>query len=522
MSGLRQITQKLMGWEAGQPLPRYATLHHEIVDPDRALVVAFVRMAGESRPWGIAWGPVGTVPKIRSVPDGRVRDDVGGLCADFAEDLLAHLRVHNWTYDPAGKDDRRDQFRQVWLPDGQHVAMLHQMSYTYSQTKFGGPNQELLRAFGRLSGWMFRESSRTGSQHVIEASRALRDAYVFPAQDIRTAHLGYQMAWLSDGLREFRLTAASEAEGLTVSPTLNPAFERKPLSDLVDTWNEGRRAGVDVSSAADDIESLLKPELERRWKLAEEAYLHLAGCGRPVNQGVAALVDEARNEFWFQQQRVELKQYDPSLGPAYVAHPETDFHGSSAASRYLLHAAADEAYIGRLIHYDAELRREALSDGRAVIGTVSGVTDIGEGRATRPIWHVDLDPSLPHRLRENGRLVAFGSPKHEATITEIVVGAGSLTIELEWTGNKTREIPQGPHARPANPAWVGSEVCLVVSDAAQITRQRSNRVWKAKDGPGAWLTHGNAPVQIEISSDDGVGVDLLVDDVRQIEQGTPT
>lgn len=519
MSGLREITRKLRAWEMGQPLSRYATLHHEIVDPDRALVVAFVRMAGESRPWGIAWGTVGSTPKIVSVPDGRVRDNVAELCAEFAEDLLGHLRVHNWTYDPAGKDDIRDQFRQVWLPNGQHVAMLHQVSYTYSQTKFGGANQEILRALGRLAGWMFRETSRMGSQHVINASGALSDAYVFPAQTVRTAHLGYQLAWLATpGERDVRMAAASEAEALTVSPTLDPALERKPLSDLVAAWNDGRRAGADVSSVADQIATDLRPELERRWQLTEEAYHHLAGCGRPMNQGIAGLVDEARNEFWYQHQRVELKHNDPSLGPAYVPHPETDFHGSSAASRYLIHAAADEAYVGRLIHYDAELLQDALSDGRAFVGTVSAITDIGEGRATRPIWLVELDPSLPNRLRENGRLVPYGSPKHEATITEILVGPDSLKIELEWTGNKTREISQGPQAKPADADWLGEEVCFVISDAAQLTKRRSNRVWKAKDGPGAWLTHGKAPIQVEISTDDG-GADVLVDDVRQIEQG---
>ena len=41
-----------------------------------------------------------------------------------------------------------DELRQVWLPNGQHVAMLHQLSYTYSQTKFGGENQDILRALG--------------------------------------------------------------------------------------------------------------------------------------------------------------------------------------------------------------------------------------------------------------------------------------------------------------------------------------------------------------------------------------
>ena len=228
-------------------MPRYDTIHHAIMPPDQAMIVAFVRMAGESRPWGIAWGTVGSEPRIESVPDGRVRDDVAVLCATFAEDLLEHLRVHNWTFDPVPQKPELGDLRQVWLPNGQHIAMLHQLSYTYSQTKFGGENQDILRALGRLSGWMFRDTSRVGNQHVVSASRLLGDSYVFPAQDARTAHLGYQLAWLTtEGDRDARLAAAAEAEGLTVSPTMDPAVERDDLDDLVSEWQAGRREGKDV------------------------------------------------------------------------------------------------------------------------------------------------------------------------------------------------------------------------------------------------------------------------------------
>jgi hypothetical protein len=43
-------------------------------------------------------------------------------------------------------------------------------------------------------------------------------------------------------------------------------------------------------------------------------------------------------------------------------------------------------------------------------------------------------------------------------------------------------------------------------------------VWKAKDGPGAWLTHGRASTPIEITDDDGTA-DLIIDDIAQIEDG---
>jgi hypothetical protein len=516
---VREVTRKLRAWEAGRPIPRYETIHHATVPADHALIVAFVRMAGESRPWGIAWGTVGSEPTVSTVPDGRIRDDVADLCADFAEALLGHMRVHNWTYEPIDEKAAPGELRQVWLPNGQHVAMLHHLSYAYSQTKFGGVNQEILRALGRLAGWMFRDTSRRGNQHVVSASRALGDAYAFPAQDARTAHLGYQVAWLTTpGDRDARMLAAGAAERLTVSPTMDPSLERDELGGLVERWQAGRREGTNVAFCADAIAAILHTELARRWRLTEDACRLLAVDPRPVNPGVASLVNEAHGEFWFQHQRIELRLYDPSEGPAFVAHPETDFHGSAAASRYLIHAAADEAYIGHLIHGDPELFREALDDGKALCGTVSAVDDVGSGRSSVPQWVIDVDPGTPNRLRENGRLAPFGSRGHEATVISIDSRTNALELRIEWTGRKTIALTCGIGARPVDPAWLGESVAFVVSDAADLTRRRSSRVWKAKDGPGAWLTHGKPPAPVEILGDDGAS-DLLVDDIRQIEDG---
>jgi hypothetical protein len=513
----REITRRLRSWEAGRPIPRYDTLHHAIVPPDQALVVAFVRMAGESRPWGIAWGAADEQPTIRSVPDGRVRDDVGELCANFAEDLLEHMRVHNWTYDPVGKDAEPDELRQVWLPNGQHLAMLHQLSYTYSQTKFGGENQDILRALGRLAGWMFRDSSRMGAQHTVSASKALGEAYVFPAQDARTAHLGYQLAWLATpGYRDERMAAAMRAEQLTVSPTMDPSLERDELGDVVERWQSARRAGRTCASDANTIEQCLAAELDRRWRLTVHAYELLAENDRRVNAGVEGLIKEAHAEFWFQHQRIELKLSDPAQGPAFIAHPETDFHGSSAASRFLIHAAADEAYIGNLIHDDAELFEEAVEDGRAMRTTVVGIRDDGQGRSKRPIWRVELDPAAPQRLREGGRLAPYGSRGHEATVQTIEVSEQALRVTLEWTGRKTMALSCGLGAKPSEAAWVGEDVAFVVADAASLTKRRSSRVWSAKDGPGAWLTHGKPLPAVEIGEDGDVA-EVLLDDVVQIE-----
>ena len=516
---VREVARKLRAWEAGRPVPRYSTIHHAIVPPDQALIVAFVRMAGESRPWGIAWGAVGSPPRVSSVPDGRVRDDVAVLCAEFAEDLLAHLRVHNWTYDPVDQSADPSELRQVWLPNGQHIDMLHHLSYTYSQTKFGGVNQDLLQALGRVVGWAFRDSARQGHQHVVSASQALGDAYSFPAQDVRTAHLGYQLAWLTtDGERAARVESAQLAEGLTVSPTLDPALERDELSDLVETWNGLRREGGDPATSAAAIAAVLEPELERRWRLTEQAY-QLLSTDRPVNAGVDALVREAHQEFWGQHQRIELRIADPALGPAFTAHPETDFHGSAAASRYLIHAAADEAYAGLLIHDDPELLAEATDDGHAVQGVVTAVANLGSGRTVIPVWQFRLPPGVVHRLREGTRLVPYGSRGHDAIVDSIDIGPDGTDFAIRWNTRKTKALGCGISEKPVDPAWIGQKIIFVTSDAADLTKRRSQRVWSAKDGPGAWLTHGRASAPIAIETDDGA-TDLLLDDISQIEGGT--
>lgn len=312
--------------------------------------------------------------------------------------------------------------------------------------------------------------------------------------------------------------AAAVAERLTVSPTLDPEVDRDWLSGLVERWQGRRREGLDTAEVSAQIGAVLEAELRRRWELTELAYQILANNDRPVNVGVPALVAEAHSEFWFQHQRIELRYNDPSQGPAFVAHPETDFHGSSAASRYLIHVAADEAHAGHLIHDDTEMFNEAIDEGKALRANVANVSDVGTGRATTPQWELRLDPTAPHRLRESGRLVPYGSRGHEATVVSVDATEGALVVVIEWTGRKTMPLACGIGAKPVDTAWVGEEVAFVASDAADLTKRRSSRVWKAKEGPGAWLTHGRPPVQVEISTDDG-DADLLVDDVRQLEQG---
>src|SRR5437899_5934361 len=85
-----EAIRRLQAWHAGRPLPAYKTRHFAIAKDEDLLIVAFVRMRGESAPWGIAWGHSGKTPEIRTVPEARNRDAVADMVVKFAPVLLEH------------------------------------------------------------------------------------------------------------------------------------------------------------------------------------------------------------------------------------------------------------------------------------------------------------------------------------------------------------------------------------------------------------------------------------------------
>ena len=261
----------------GRPLPRYDTIHHAIVPPNEALSSPSCAWPASRARGASPGGRSARSRRSESVPDGRVRDDVAVLCAAFAEDLLAHLRVHNWTFDPRPTAARRARRPAPGLAAQRPArrdaapAQLHVLADEVRRREPGDPARarpprglDVSRHLAR------RQPARRERQRSSSAT-----SYVFPAQDARTAHLGFQLAWLTTaGDRDARIAAAADAEGLTVSPTMDPALER-------DDAQRPRRArgrpavGTATTSVAqddDDRRDPLRAELRRRWKLTEQAY----------------------------------------------------------------------------------------------------------------------------------------------------------------------------------------------------------------------------------------------------------
>jgi len=510
-----QVVKRLRAWAAGKPVPRGSTRHVHIADNRDLLIVAFVRMGGESAPWGVASGLAGTKPTILTVPEGRNRTLVADMAAEFAPVLLRHFRHPEYDHVSPTGPEHIGALRQLWLPNGTHLDMLHFMAYAYTFTRVGERDRaKTLNKLGRVCGWLFREGKRPGQQTVIVATAALQEAYSFPAEDVRQAHLGFLLAWLETrGGREVRLHAAHEAERMAVATSLDPPVERADLQPAVEAWNEAKANDNPKvrSRHAGAIETTLRAELVRRFDLTQRAIEVLRKDKRRRNSGLDRLVAVSNEELWFQFIRQELKIDDQQDGPAITLSPETDRYPPMAASRYFVHEASEELYLSALVHDDEEMQVEAVAEGHALRGVITAVEDVDPGRRLEPIWTLEVRDDAPLRVREGSWLCVAGLPKRSARVRSIErAGPDKLEIQIEITGwkKKPKDGPRGVLAAD-DARLVGTEVTLVPDSAEGMFRRKSQKTWQ-RETPGGWLTHSPAAGRrAELPGDVGEDVEAL-------------
>jgi len=507
----RDIVRQLEATKISQPIPRYSTLHVRLVD--NPLMVAFVRMAGESRPWGIAYGRLNdSAPRIVTAGDGRNREAVAEICEEFGVALLQYARAEGYTFNPITKDnlDTMD-LPQIWVPGERHVEMFHHLEYAYWRVRKGDDRTQPLTVFARLAGWIFRESGRIGQQQIIDASRALRDAYAFPADTLSLGNLTTAVAWFKeDGVLSEKRLAVRNAGKQRVSPTLDPKLDKEVLAPLIEQRADLLKAGKSLALVEQKIHEALAPELMARWNSVVNAFHILANDNRKENSGVEKLVQSTMEKYVVEFQRVERGMLDSTGDPIFTPHPETDFHGSAAAAGYFRMQAADVTYTASLVHDDAELCAEALASGHAFLGEVIEVWNSGVGRSTVPNWQVKVQIGEISRLREGENYSLVGNPKSAVAIREVeVIDDEHWSVHIEWKSPKLKEVSGSIYAKPLDSNWIGNRLIFVPCDTSALTAKQAQAVWDAKDGVGAWLTHGSAPLQVE---------EGIVDDITQLQE----
>lgn len=496
----RDVVRRLRAYQAGRPLPRGERLSIRLADSADILVVAFVRMGGESRPWGIVLGHPGKEPTVLTVPEARDRDLVSKISEQFASRLLSHLRSPAIVQPPPGEWSDLVPIRQIWLPNASHLEMLHNLAYAYTFTRSGGNGQAMLNALGRTAGWLFREAQHPGSQHVVVATSALKNAFTFPSEDVRQGHLGYLLAWLAEAPSpEARNEALGLAEQLSMSTTLDPAVERKELEPLLESWRVAQESSTERVDLEKRIHRRLGTELRRRFDLTADAWRLLRADPRRENKYVEDLVTESLKRQWSDWARIEA-QIAAGESP-FVPAIETDLDPRAAAAAFQTSAEAAELVATSLLQDDRELLAEAVAEGNAFFGEIVRVDDEGTGRSTVPVWFVLERNKGPLRIREGSSVSVVGLQRRTASVRSIRSDAPETrTFELVLTNLKKAvkgavgQLAVAPNDR----RWIGQEVAFTEA-AISLAMIKKRKLW-ASGVPGAWLTMSRPSVELGVTA----------------------
>lgn len=472
MNASLETVRRLRAWNEGKPLPRGEVINVHVAEDDDALIVAFLRMGGESRPWGVAYGTAATGPHFLTVPEGRNRDLVGDMMSKFAEALLAHFRHPSFS-DETPALYATDALRQIWLPGPTHLEMLHYIAAAFARTKWDRPDIDTLRSLGNLANCLFLESQRPGQQIVHTATDALQRSYVFPSAPIRQAHLGSLLAWLSGGrTRDTKLKAADLAEKKSVATVLDPQVERARIQAHLDKWNEFRTANdtKGMAKCAAEISKVLEKELTHRWNLVRDSLESLRNDKRKANNGLRDLVNDSAKQFYYAWGERALNE--EAGENAYWPNVFTDYSARSAGYAFLSRAANDQKARHFLVHGDKELQKEELAAGHGVLCKVRSV-------ATNPtIWKVTYTyPDLPS-LKQGDTLCIAGYSNAKLKVVEVDLDAKTLLLNPDWT-NRRRDT--GPYSMAAkDPLWRNMNLVLIDDMPYGLDENRARQARQGK------------------------------------------
>lgn len=450
-----ETIRRLHSWHAGKPLPRGEVLNVHVADDDDIYIVSFLRMGGESRPWGIAFGALSEQPTVLTVPEGRNRTLVGDMVAQFAPSLLEFFRHPEFSAEgPAASTSH--PLRQLWMPGHSHIEMLQYLAAAYARTQWERDDVDTLHALGNLANCLFIESQRPGQQTVMSATEALRRSFVFPTAPVRQGHLAHLLAWLRGGnTRNSRLEAARLAESVSVATVVQPDIERLRLQPHVASWNQFIAEG-DVSQAAVEekkVHGVLEEELLIRWNLTKDAIDTLRRDSRIPNMGLSMLCDDTKRSFY--SAWGERAMNEAAGVPVYWPNVFTDYSPRSAGFAYQMRITDDQKARSALIHGDKQLQQEELAKGHGLVCTVTKIDPV------EPHWIARWTfPDAP-TVKAGDSLVIAGASGCELEILELDDEAQTVELRPKWKRDK-KELGTLGRA-PTHSQWTGKQLVLLDS-----------------------------------------------------------
>ena len=497
---IRGVRRKLEAFQQGGPIPILKTKVTRI--NGNPIVLAFVRMAGENRPWGIAYGRAQDVtPNFLSVPDPRSREAVQEMMEKFANWFLTEAGVHGFAQNPIDSASTElADLPQIWLPGPSHVSMLHFIQYQYQNSRRNETKQTVLGALGRFSGWLFQQSRLKGNQIVVDTTRLLNEMYEFPADDFSISHLGVQLTWLTvpggiDAKREAAFTAAED----TVSITMAPEYENKELAILVkdlrdDLWIEG----YNPESAA-KIAQKINPELERRWRLVVKAHDIAQRDARPENGQVeSSLLTELLKNFdrGFNKQEAMIESEEDT----FTMSPDGGYSAYATARDFLTVTHFEEKWLAEMVHADSEILKESIFDGTSFEGTVVRVGTKLVGTTEKSIWTIKLAPqsSRLYKKKQGNDIAIYGMPNRKLKVEDFEKVEDDWYVTVSWVSGAPLET-QGFKAVPSDPRWVKFSHWFVPSYETSFFIKALQALTKARTGHFAtWFDSSEANEVVDV------------------------
>jgi hypothetical protein len=453
-------------------------------------------MGGESIPWAVGYGRPGEKPTVLTTPEPRNRDLLAQMLRPLGAVLLEQLQL---MAGPTGANHGA----QVWLPGRAHFEMLHHLALRYTFARRGEEQTVRdLNLLGRTAFALFAEAEMPGSTLVLSAPQALRSAYTFPAEDIRQEHLGFLLPWIQPGLTvEQRRELAHKAEQHAVSASLDPAIERDQLEPLVSRWNAVSKNGKESERREPEsaIHAILKREIERRYRLLDEAIALLRADPRTVNQGLGELHELSVKRLQPELPAIENGRVAIDGQMLYVRSPESDHHPKVAAARLFELETCEQESSCALLHDDEELQLSAVLTGTAIRGTLVEIASMGRSI----VWTIDSPYECPLHLRERSTLCVAGCPKRKIQIKRIdpLRHGRRFVVEVDSAVRATSDLSGNTVPAASHISLRGRTITLVETSSRTFLPMRRRSLWK-QDKPGDWILSAGRPSADVVDEED--------------------
>jgi hypothetical protein len=463
MSTILELIPRLLAYEAG--CAQRCASHLQVAIQPHALVVCPLAMAGEDTTiHTVAWGALGTVPRIESVSDPRRRDD------QF--DLFAKLGATIEEYFEACR--RAGTYPQLWVsasPAADHLDLLAER-LRYNRERLD------VKRFGELVSYCTDRYPVAGQQTLHTATAALRQHWASGQQEGEDEHLGTLLAWIEPPLGVDIYDAVQAAECLPMGVKTQPEFDHDVLMPLVMDYNRARREGhaeAELSARARRVHSALEPIVRPIYDATQRAVRILQQMCLPPLPDLDHLETHESEEF-----ENFMRSRDAGYGLTRRDTPKL------AVFRFTDRENAVENHEAALVVGDRVARAGARLEGRVLLGTVERPTATRIS-AYRTEYRFDLrttQRTLHLRLRDE--LLRVDAPNQRVEVTAIhrkgpstvvslrilkgqrAVGCPAAGTDLEFTTSApdwsrkwlTRKQLS---KRLANPAWTHTEGTIPAS-----------------------------------------------------------